>query len=198
MNKGKGEISSPIFLGGKMMKFILVALLVATSAFATSGGKEGVPLPADTENLLNQSAVHASQVRLGTQVTQKKVNVLKAVYNHAVLGGGQYAWGSSVILRDAAGGQAVLPKNAIIQKVIIHTLTAVQGVNVAIGANTVGDIYPMKRYSTLSGIQTGIQDGSTALMSKIGGAKTSITASFGDGSASAGKFNVFIEYLLSD
>lgn len=181
-----------------MKKLFLVALLLATSAFATSGGKEGVPLPSDVENLLNQSAVHASNVKLGTQVTQKKMNVLKAVYNYAVLGGGSLAYGSSVILRDAAGGQAVLPKKAIITKVYIDTLTAVSGVNVAIGANTFGDIYKMRNVSTLSGLQTGIQDGSTVFFTKIGGAKTAITASFGDGRATAGKFNVFIEYLLSD
>lgn len=106
-----------------MKKFTWGLLLLAMTQLAygdnpITTGKPGVPLPADVETRLNTSAVHAPLVKLGSQVTQKKVNVLKAVYDVSKLGGATL---STFTLRDAAGGQAVLPKGAIVQRVLIHT-----------------------------------------------------------------------------
>lgn len=112
-----------------MKKFSLISLVALVAAFTTqialaTVGNPATPLPLTTEQRLNNSALSAPIVKLGSQITQKKVQVLKAVYDFAVLGG---ASGSSIILKDASGGDATLPKGAIIKSVVFSTPTALAG-----------------------------------------------------------------------
>lgn len=93
--------------------------LTVQAAFATQG-VPAYPLPLIVEQRMNSSALSSPIVHLGTQVTQKKVNVLKAVYDFAILGG---ASGSSIILKDSDAGMATLPKNALVKSVVAKVVT---------------------------------------------------------------------------
>lgn len=182
---------------------VILSLLLTAQAFATSTTRQpGIPMPKDVAAQLNLSAVHAPTVALGDQVTTKKLNVLKAVYDFAKLGG---ASGTSVILRDASGGNAMLPPKAIVKDVIIDVLTALAGTGakVTIGLQTSNDLkteVPASFYTVA--INRATLNGSSGLYTKIGGARVAPTISFtgtAEGSSvTAGKFNMFIEYYLSD
>lgn len=176
---------------------ILLLLLISLNAFAITGS-EGLPLPAAVEAQLNTSAVHAPEVGLGTQVTQKKVNVMKAVYDFAKLGGSS---GASVILKDAAGGQAVLPKKAIIVDCIIDVITNLTSSGtptVSVGVTTATDILGATTYSSITQRKACVPVGTAATSVKVGGAKAAVTATINTNDLTAGKFNVFLYYLLSD
>lgn len=177
---------------------VLVGLLTTTSVWAVVG-KPGLPLPADVEKGLNLNAIHAPKFGLGTQVTQKKVNVMKAVYNFAVLGG---ASGTTLILKDAAGGQAVLPANAIVTNILIDGITVpTAGTTtalVAIGVNSAADLRAATLFSTYTGLIGGIPQGGNTTAVKVTTSAKAVTATLTLGSLTAGKFNVFLEYYLSN
>lgn len=174
-----------------------LGLLLSGLVFASSGGSPGVPLPADVETTLNLSAIHASTVKLGSQVTQKKVNVMKAVYDFTKLGGSS---GASAILRDASGGQAVLPAKAVVKDCLIDVLTPLTPApaEMSLGLTTVNDLKAALAVGSYTGRVACIPTGSAATMIKVGSTRSSVIASFTVGAVTAGKFNVFIEYYLSD
>lgn len=174
-----------------------LGLLLSGLVFASSGGSPGVPLPADVETTLNLSAIHASTVKLGSQVTQKKVNVMKAVYDFARLGGSS---GASAILKDASGGQAVLPAHAIVTDCMIDVLTALSPApaQMSLGLTTVNDLKTATAVGSYVGRMDCIPVDTAATAIKIGSTRSSVIASFTVGAVTAGKFNVFIEYYLSD
>lgn len=178
---------------------VLLLLLISLNAFATNGGLPGLPLPADVKQLLNQSAIHAPIAGLGTQVTEKKVNVMKAVYDFAKLGGSS---GASVILKDASGGQAVLPAKAIVVDCLIDVITtptASSGTpTISLGLTTSADIKASANYNTYTQRMACIPVGTAATVIKVGGGKSAVTATIGTNNLSAGKINVFLYYLLSD
>lgn len=186
-----------------MKKTILLLTLVSGLAF----GAVNVPpvastpgvLPADAETVLNLSATAGPSVQLGSLVTQKKVNVLKAVYDFSVLGGTS---GSTVILKDAAGGPAVLPAAAVIKQVMIDEVTNVTGTGnaaIAFGVNTSSDLLASTAAASFSNRVAGIPVGTAATSVKTLG-QYAVVASFSGstGNITAGKLNLFIEYYLSD
>lgn len=175
---------------------LLMSTFIAATAFGATGAP-GVPLPADVETKLNLSAVHAPLVKLGTQVTQKKVNVMKAVYDYSVLGG---ANGTTIVLRDAAGGQAVIPKNAIIKQVIVDTLASLTGSGaiMSLGINTATDLKGATIVTVFSGVQAGTPVGTAATAVKVTSSNKAVAATVSGASVTAGKFNAFIEYYLSN
>lgn len=180
-----------------MIKTLLVGLFLASSAMATSGGSPGLPLPADVEHLLNRAS--GLPAGLGTQVTQKKVNVMKAVYDFTKLGG---VAGSSLILRDASGGTATLPANAIVTDCMIQVITAPVGVGASIelGLTTQTDIKGTTAITafTTSGMIACTPVGTAATAIKVGGSRASVTAFITGAALTAGKFNVFLEYYLGN
>ena len=190
----EGRNTLPFSLKGKKMK-VLLLLFVSISAFATSGGSPGLPLPSDVEFMLNQSV--GTSASLGTQVTQKKVNVMKAVYDFTKLGG---VAGSSLILRDASGGTATLPANAIVKDCMIQVITAPVGVGASIelGLTTQTDIKASTAITsyTTSGMVVCTPVGTAATAIKVGGSRASMTAFITGAPLTAGKFNVFVEYYL--
>lgn len=180
-----------------MKKILVLSLMLANAALASSGGNQGVPLPAQVESMLNLSAVPAPLVKLGSQITQKKVNVMKAVYDYSKLGGSS---GASAILRDAAGGQAVLPAHAIVKSCVVSMLTALSPApaEMSLGLTTVNDLKTATAVGSYTNIVACTPDGTASKMIKVGGSKSSVIASFTVGSVTAGKFNLFIEYYLGD
>lgn len=179
---------------------LLLSLLLTTQAFATSTSvKPGVLLPKDVEALLNNGSINAAGVLLGSQVTAKKLNVMKAVYDFAKLGG---ASGTSAILRDASGGIAVLPAKALIKRAVIDVQTPLAGTSASasIGIITSADIKASALATTYTGVVDTLYSGS--VFGKVGATNVAPTISFigipAGSSVTAGKFNLFIEYYLSE
>jgi hypothetical protein len=175
---------------------LALSLVFASSSFAAIG-TPGVPLPASVEFMLNSSAVNAPLAQLGTQVTQKKLNVMKAVYDRTVLTG---ASGAVTILKDAAGGQAVIPKNAIVKQVIIDAITTPTGggASIALGLNSTDDLKAATAVASYSGIVAGTPVGTAATSLKVTSTAKAVTATISGGTVATGRLNVFIEYYLSN
>jgi hypothetical protein len=191
----------------KLLLMTLLSLAVSVQAALAYTGTPSVPLPILTEQRLNQSALHAPIVKLGSQVTQKKVNVMKAVLDVSVLSGGNgIAEGEIVVLKDAAGGDAVLPKGAIVKQVIIDTITAFTAQNgtgtaqVRLGVETEAatDLKVATNASSYTGILAGTPVGTAASSVKVTSTNKAVVASLSGGSVTAGKYNIFIEYYLSN
>lgn len=92
-----------------MKNFLLFILMIQASvAFGA------YPRPRDVSNELNTSPVGA-RVRLGTQLMDKAVHVLRAQWSYADQGGAV----GTIDLRDIDGKKAVLPPGAIVKDCII-------------------------------------------------------------------------------
>lgn len=183
-----------LFLG------LLLSLVLGGSAFAaaTTSVLYGLPQPAAVETMLNNSATHPAVAGLGTQVTQKKLNVLKAVYDYSKLGGTS---GTVLTLKDAAGGDAVLPAGAIIWDGVIDTITALDSggsATVSLGINTAVDLKAATAMASYTGRIATIPVGTAAAAVKVTTANSAVTATVGTASLTAGKFNVFLFYVLSE
>jgi hypothetical protein len=176
---------------------LLLSLALGGSAFATATTSThyGVPQPAAVEAILNHTG--PPQVKLGSQLTQKKLLVMKAVYDVAKLGGTS---GTTYVLKDAAGGDAVLPANAIIWDGVIDTLTAFVGTNatISIGVNSTTDIKAATAITSYSGRLAMVPVGTAANAVKVTTANSAVTATIATTTLTAGKMNVFLFYMLSD
>ena len=177
---------------------LLLSLALGGSAFATAvtSVHYGLPQPASVEKKLNVSATAGPAVGLGTQVTQKKLNVLKAVYDFSKLGGTS---GTTYTLKDAAGGDAVLPAGAIIWDGVTDEVTNMTGTaTMVLGVNSTNDLLTATATATWSGRQAIIPVGDAAHAVKVTTANSAVTATLGSGSITAGKINVFLFYVLSE
>lgn len=151
-------------------------------------------LTSDKRLVLNQVPVAASQ-RLGEEL-HKTVNVVKALYSFAIQGGAV----GSVNLVDSVTGLAVkLPSGAIITKSWIDVLTTPTSggsATIALTANSAGDILAALAMDSLTGIYAGVSTGVAANMKKMTAERT-LLATIAVAALTAGKFNVFVEYVLS-
>lgn len=178
--------------------YLMLALVFGFTVETAFAVQPGVPLPRQVEFVLNNTSNPPPSVKLGTQVTQKKLNVLKAVYDVAVLGG---ASGSSKVMKDAAGGNAVLPRGAIIKQVTIDTPTALVASSgsptISFGVESAStDIKGATAISTYNaGLVAGIQTGSAANMSKVAG-DYPVGVKVNTNDLASGKVVLYIEYLL--
>lgn len=172
--------------------FTILALVFATNAMSDPG----LPLPAEVKNLANSGRPGALQkIQLGTQLVDKKVQVLKAQYSFAVLGGSSVA---NLVLKDESGKEATLPAKAVIKNVLIDVLTAPIGAaSVSIGTDSSAvNLKAALTATSLTGVVAGIPvSAATAVkLSTQATVKTRIT----NANLTAGKFNVFIEYFVSE
>jgi hypothetical protein len=190
-----------------MKKFSLLSL--ATLVFALTAqiavaavGTPATPLPLLTEQRLNNSALSAPIVKLGTQITQKKVQVLKAVYDFAVLGG---ASGSSIVLKDGSGGDATLPKGAIIKSVAFSNPTALTGntgsptlsFGIESASTDMKAATAIASFATANGMLTGIQvPGTLSTWTRVAGFNHTVNVKIASGNVTAGKVVAYIEYYV--
>lgn len=199
-----------------MKKFGILFLLLTSQAFALTNAtnvtsfKPALGFPNDVEKKLNLSATAGPAVAIGTQVTQKKVQVLKAVWDVAVVGGASIGLGggfvSSIPLKDYNGGYAVLPVGAIVKLVLIDTITAFSGgtggvgssAQLSIGVNDVGDLRGTLGIASLHGLISGTPVATSATMLKVSTLPKTIFGQVTVDTVTAGKLNVFIEYYLSN
>lgn len=176
----------------KKLTLLLSAFLLAFAAQAAS-----LPSHKDVENMLNLSATAGPKVELGTLITKKKVQVLKATYSYAVQGGASTA---SINLLDTDGKAAKLPDNAVVKQVLIDVLTAPTSdgsATIALTAQSAGDLKAATAIASITGLVAGVPVGSAATMIKLTAERT-VQMSVAVAPLTAGKFNVFIEYYLSD
>lgn len=188
-------------------KFLILSLvMLALPQWSWAAGiyllNAGTPSPASVRTLLNLGGANGAAfqlVRLGTQLADKKVQVMKASYDFAVQGGSDVA---SLNLKDTDLKDAVIPKSAIIKQVLIDTITAPVGTNatITLAADTPGaDLKAATAITsyTAGSLQAGTPVGTAATMHKMLADRT-ITMRVLGNNLTAGKFNVFIEYYLSN
>ncbi len=175
---------------------ILFVLLVSAKAFAAAG----LPQPADVKAKLNQGGIeNYRSAQLGTQMVDKKVQLMKASYSFARDGGAQ---STLIALKDVDGKDAVIPAGAVISNVLIDTITTPTGpTGTQISLQMVGndDLAASTLVTSFTGVRAGTPIGTAATSFKLAGAAAStVYLDVGASTLTAGKFNVFIEYFLSD
>lgn len=130
---------------------------------------------------------------LGSVLAKDKMT-MRCTYDFTVLGGAI----GSVILRDAEGNPAVLPDKAVITQVYIDTITTPTSggaATIAINANSAGDLKAALAIASYTGIIAGIPVGTAATMVKLT-AQRNIVATIAAFVLTAGKFDVFVDYVL--
>lgn len=145
--------------------------------------------------LLNTNWPVGFKVRLGSELAKTK-NVLKAQFDFSVLGGAQ----GSVTLKDEDGADATLPSGAIITRVWIDSITdptSGGAATVALSSEGAADLLAATAIAGITGIIEGLPDGTAAQMIKLTAARE-IVAVIATADLTAGKFNVFIEFVLSE
>lgn len=178
----------------KKFLFLLLALVLPLVASAE------VKVPADVRFVLNQG--YGAEAQLGTQTIDKKVQVLKLVYDFSVLSGSASTVYS---LKDTDAKNAVIPANALIVDCMIDVITAPTSLSssltLAIGTG-VGAASTELKTATAIGSYTGIVAcvpvGSAATAIKIASAVTPTLSVGSQGDLTAGKINVLLQYILSE
>ena len=190
------------------MKTILSLLLMLQATLALGA----YPNPVDIKFELDRTP-YGERVKLGTQITDKKVHILRAQWDHAVSG----STTGSINLLDLDGKAAKLPINAIVTDCLIDVKTAITlnstfAVNapyfaLKTGVDGVQDLKANVPASALSGVVACIPVGTAATAIRITTESTPVltitSASHSAWSsttpsvATAGKINVLIQYILS-
>lgn len=178
---------------------LLLSLVLGGSANAVvvQSNFYGLPQPAAIEHIFNHSATNPSTGGLGTQLTQKKLNVMKAVYDVTKSGGTS---GTTITLKDAAGGDAVLPKGAIIWDGVVDTITSFvgTGATVSLGVGSANDLKTATAIASYTGRIAIVPVGDAAHAIKIGTVNSAVTATIATNTLTSGKINVFLFYVLSE
>lgn len=150
---------------------------------------------ADMKTLLNKMNSTAAKVRLG-EVLDNQQGQAQGVYSFAVQGGAV----GLINLKDSAGNDLKLPNNAIIQNVLIHAVTA----PTSAGAATVGfqvqaanDILADTAIASVTGRLQGIPDDAVANMIRLTAERT-VQIEIAVAALTAGKINLFIDYVISE
>lgn len=150
--------------------------------------------PADAAFKLNNSPL-GSQVRLGDLMMYKKVQIMRAQYKFASLGGAV----STVTLLDLDGKAAVLPSGAIVVNCLIDVVTAPTSggaATVALGTGQAGnDLKAATAIASYTGLVACVPVGSAATSIKLT-ANRSPTATIAVAALTAGEINVLIHYLV--
>lgn len=132
---------------------------------------------------------------LGEQFMRTQ-NVIMGSYDFAVQGGAV----GTINLLDQAGRTIILPINTIIKQVYIDIITPIVSTSndgtLALTANSSGDLLAAVDGDTLSGIVSGIPTGTANTMVKLTADRT-LKMAIAVHAFTAGKFNVFFEYVQS-
>ncbi len=180
------------------MKKISLGLLTALVVLSASVA-HALPLLTNVENNLNYSANAGPANLLGTQIVSNKVQLLKCRYDVSVQTG---APGVYVNLLGPDNKACLLPANAIIIEGMIDILTAPtsSGASAEIQISSGGSSGNLKTHAVITGYRNRldlIPVGTAATALKLASA-TSPTMVVTGGTLTTGKFNVFIQYLLSN
>lgn len=136
------------------------------------------------------------KVGLGTELN-KCVNVVKGKYRFASLGGavGSYS------LVDDDGVVVKIPAGAVVTKSYVRIVQAFVSSGgsgtIALTLQSAGDVLAAVDADTLSGVAAGLQDGAAANMLVLTAERT-LTLAVATAALTAGKADVFVEYVLSE
>lgn len=173
-----------------MFKFLLALLFVPSIALAT--------ITAEQEFAINRMNSVAQKHQLGS-LLHKNVNVVVGKYSFAVQGG---AVGTVNLLSDLNDSKSTItiPDNAVIKKVYIDVLTdptSGGSATVAVRLQSAGDLKGATAIASFTGIMDGVPAGAAANMIKLSADRT-LQATIATAALTAGKFNVYVEYVLGD
>lgn len=148
--------------------------------------------------MLPVDKMSAGQSDIGglARAVHKSKNLLCAVYDYSKLGGAV----GDISLVDDYGDPAVLPDNAVVDKVIIDVLTAPTSggaATVALKSEAAGDLLAATAIAGITGIIDGVPNGAAANAKKMS-ADRRVTATVAVAALTAGKFRVMIEYSQSE
>ncbi len=182
------------------MKNLIVVLLISLLSVVSLANVTG-----DQEFLLNHEDGVAQKVQLGTLINRTP-NLLIAKYSYAVQGGSTAAAISLLTDLKKPGSYAKLPNKAIITNVWINSLTNPASANasatLALQASAAGDLVSARVLSGYSTFVQGAPSGATTTYIKLSAEKTIKAVvgpiSTGSHALNAGKFNVYIEYVIGD
>ncbi len=177
-----------------MTKFLLL-LLVSANLFGA--------ISADKKYKLNQyMGAVGSQVQLGTLIDEggqkglakdghQSKQLLVGTYDFTVQGG---ASATSLHLGVS------LPSKAIITRSFIDTVTALAGTGATVAVSTgeaYQDIKSQTAIGTYSGVIEGVSTGTAANMKEMS-AERGVYVTIANTALTAGKFKVFIEYVMTN
>lgn len=183
-----------------MKNFVIFALLAL--GVTSQGLAAGRLTDTEVRDTLNYTPLN-SRGRLGTQLEDRKLQVLQCRYDFAVDGGAV----STITLRDAitAHSPCSLPNGAVIWQVAIDVITAFSSTGnngtIALQANAAGDLLATVDADTLpvggsTHLQAGIPVGTAATMIKATAARD-IKMVIATNAMLTGKANIFILYFYS-
>lgn len=156
-------------------------------------------ITSDEEYVLNHSSAASQKAQLGTLINKTR-NLLVAKYSYAVQGGTTASDISLITDFSKPKSYAVLPNKAIITNVWIHTVTQPASSStstVSVNAVSAGDLKAAVNVTSWGPTIQGIPNGATTNFIKLSAQKT-IKATVNTTPLTAGKFDVFIEYVLGD
>lgn len=175
-----------VFLGA-----LLALIAVPATSFA-------LPQLANVEKRANLGDVRGPGVQLGYQLVSNKVQLLKCKYDFSVQGGSSAA---AINLKAVDGSNCELPNKAIVWDAIIDVVTAPGSAGlatIAIGTGqAANDLKAATAIASYSGVMAGVPVATAASSIKMTAARNP-TMSIAVAPLTVGKFNVFIQYLLSD
>lgn len=138
----------------------------------------------------------AYKQQLGRLLIKHTQRLLKCTYDFTKQGGAI----SSINLLNEDGQKCIVPNKAIIRDVTIDVLTAgttsASG-TMALTAQTAGDLKAALAAASYTGIVAGIPVGTAATAIKMTADRT-VLGTIATGAFTAGKWNVLIEYVLSE
>jgi hypothetical protein len=154
-------------------------------------------ITAEKEYALNRMNATSMKYALGTELA-KKPNIVVGKYSFGVTG--QTATSGDVnLLRSLTDSTSTItiPDNAIVTNVFVDVLTQPAGASTALTRVSSGDLLAATVEGSFTGRLQGIPDHATvADYIKLAADKT-LKATL-TGTASAGKWNVYVEYVLGD
>lgn len=153
-------------------------------------------ISAEKKYNLERMNSHSFKYGLGKSIDQC-VGVVKGKYRFSVQGGAV----GSVNLVDDDGVVVKLPSGAIVTKAYINIVQAMVSTGgtgtIAVSIQSAGDLLAAVDADTLSGVTAAIPVGTAATMIKLTAERT-LTATVATAAITAGKFDVFVEFVLSE
>lgn len=174
-----------------MKKFILSLVLLATQAFAV--------LPSNGAYELDRSGPLQRKYSMGSQLREAQTFGLKGQWSVASQGGAattSYAFKNEWLSEDIT-----LPKGAIIREcffdVVQSVTSATSSGKFSLDSNATGDLKAAAFANTFSGRVACIPEGTLSNAVKLTAERT-IQLTVGSEALSAGKVNLFLQYVLSE
>lgn len=177
-----------------MKKVLFFLTLAAASVFASS------QMTTNQAYLINRASKINRDSALGTMVFNAMQGGTKGTYDFSVQGGAQ---GNKPLL-DIEGLPVKLPPKAIIKKCYIDVVTAPLSVGlatIAVNSKAVGDlkVATAKASLTANTLVSCIPDGTTTNAIRLNtSSETTLGITIGASDLTAGKINVWVDWLLTN